>query len=167
MEAHRVVTHPRLPTFSRQSANRWWGCQALRTNRPLPPGKFLVLIPVRGWVDPMAIVRLEGSGQLKNPMILGIKPTNFRFVAQCNQLCYCGPYLFKYDITRSCTMVLISCLFHSNKVFGEKWGQSMALETNALLSWCHSIAHDLANLQQYMYNWWGTALSYGDRQRVY
>jgi hypothetical protein len=38
---------------------------ALRAGHPLPPGRFLVLISVRGWVDPRVIVRLEPLGQLK------------------------------------------------------------------------------------------------------
>jgi hypothetical protein len=38
---------------------------ALRTSRPLPPGRFLVLISGRGRVNPMAIVQLKGLGQLK------------------------------------------------------------------------------------------------------
>jgi hypothetical protein len=51
---------------------------ALHTSHPLAPGRFLVLISVRGRVDPRAIVRLEGLGQLKNPMTsTGIKAVDF------------------------------------------------------------------------------------------
>jgi hypothetical protein len=41
---------------------------APRAGLPLPPGRFLVLISVRGRVYPRAIVRLEGLGQFKNPV---------------------------------------------------------------------------------------------------
>jgi hypothetical protein len=44
-----------------------------------PPGRFLVLISVRGLVDSRAIVRLKVLGQFKNPMTSsGIEPATFR-----------------------------------------------------------------------------------------
>jgi hypothetical protein len=66
---------------------------ALHAGCPVPPGGFLVLISVRGVVDPRAIMRLEGLGQLKNTMTLsGIKPMTFWLVAQClKQLHYHMP----------------------------------------------------------------------------
>jgi hypothetical protein len=62
---------------------------ALRAHRTLPPGRFLVLISVRGWVHPTVIVSLGGLGQLKTFPSSGIRFATFRVVAQChNQLHY-------------------------------------------------------------------------------
>jgi hypothetical protein len=70
------------PAFSRQSAHIWrWGCQPYALATFYSPGRFQVLISVRCWVDPRAIVQLEGLGQLKNPVTSsGIEPATTDYV---------------------------------------------------------------------------------------
>jgi hypothetical protein len=59
--ANRVVRSRGSHIFSRQSAHGWrWGCQPYApADRPLPPGRFLVLISVIGWVDRRAIKKFN------------------------------------------------------------------------------------------------------------
>jgi hypothetical protein len=79
-DGSRVVSPTRRPPFT----------------HPHHSGRFLVLISAIGRVEPRALVRLEGWGQLKNPLILSvIEPATFRLVLllYVNQLRYRVPPL--------------------------------------------------------------------------
>jgi len=57
---------------------------AVRTGRLYSQDMSLVLVSVRGWVEPRAIVRPEGISNRKTWMPpLGIEPVNFQVVAHC------------------------------------------------------------------------------------
>jgi hypothetical protein len=53
------------PKFSRVNSQMAARASTLCTGRPLPPGRFLVLISIRGWIDSRAIAWLEELGQFK------------------------------------------------------------------------------------------------------
>jgi hypothetical protein len=107
----------------RQSAHEGGKVVSPTHRPPLLQEILLVLISVRGWVSPRAMVRPEGSCQWKIPMTpSGIDTATFRFVAQClKQLRHkqrASWFLCYYHIICLCK--------HNN--YNHKWSTSSCLD---------------------------------------
>jgi hypothetical protein len=93
MEAHRVMRRRGSHIFQTIGSQMAVRLLASRSSCPLPPGRFLVPISVTSWVNPRAIVRLEGLGKVKNSVTsLRIETHDLQTVAEYTRLvqkCLC------------------------------------------------------------------------------
>jgi hypothetical protein len=120
---------------------RGWGSQmaarlsALCAGRFLPPGRFLVLILLRGWVDPRAIVRLEGLGQLKKSTSSGTRtgdlpaciivpqPTTLPRAPRSDMMLVY--YIFRYDTSQDIWgSGGTTRIFLTSALYGGEWSAS-------------------------------------------
>jgi hypothetical protein len=113
------------PIFSRQSAHRSVRLSALRAGCLLLPGIFLVLISVRGWVDPRAIMQLtvhtSSWNYITHWRLNGWTVMTFEFDSKGLMLygcCKCADYgrhcaiqCFEWRCVASCIIQYLGCVW--------------------------------------------------------
>jgi hypothetical protein len=105
---HRVARRRGSHIFLTVSSQMAVRLSNLRAGRPLHPGKFLVLISLRGWVKRRAIMWLEVLCSLKN--VNHLMGNWSRDVQACNlvpqQLRYRVPYIFTTQLLKSSVHII-------------------------------------------------------------
>ena len=89
---------------------------ALGTGRFTPQKIFLLLIPLRGWIDARVIVWPEGLFQWKMPMVSSeIEPATCRLLGKCiNQLRHLKAVV-SLDTSRNCHVIVQNVMEHIRK----------------------------------------------------
>ena len=125
---YRPGKPPRVPggwgsQISWQSTSRHMKMISPMDCRLYPQEVFLVIISVRGWVDPGTAVRPEGQCQRKIPLTpMVIEPETFRLLDQClNRMLHRVSYIidFKFTVNRA-----VMCTFSTSEstLYRSSWG---------------------------------------------
>ena len=124
-EGSRKLRFPNFVTTARDGGR----LSALRTSRLYPQEILLLLISVRGWVDPSAKCYRKDIMSIKNPLTpAGIEPPTYRFVVQ--HLNHCIPRSPNQEVE------------HNISVFSlQKWQLSAVFTRNQLFNnyYCNDV----------------------------